>query len=41
MEQPRGENKRFEYIQASKLINAKLFADRFDENILSIIPKKF
>jgi len=40
MEQPRGENKRFEYIQASKLINAKLFADRFDENILSIIPNK-
>jgi hypothetical protein len=40
MEQSRGENKRFEYIEASKLINAKLFADRFDENILSIIPDK-
>jgi hypothetical protein len=40
MEQPRGENKRFEYIQASKLINAKLFADRFDDNILSILPNE-
>jgi hypothetical protein len=40
MEQSRGENKRFEYIERSKLINAKLFADRFDENILSIIPDK-
>lgn len=40
MKQFRGENKRFEYIEASKLINAKLFADRFDENILSIIPDK-
>jgi hypothetical protein len=38
MEQFRGENKRFDYIKTSKLINAKLFADRFDENVLSIIP---
>ena len=40
MRQFRGENKRFDYINPSKLINAKLFADRFDENVLSIIPDK-
>lgn len=34
----REENRRFEYIQPSKLINAKVFSDRFDENILSILP---
>jgi hypothetical protein len=36
----RGENARFDYINPSKLINAKIFADRFDENVLSIIPDK-
>jgi hypothetical protein len=38
MKQYRGENPRFEFIEPSKLINAKVFADRFDENVLSIIP---
>jgi hypothetical protein len=38
MEKFRGENQKFEYIEPSKLINAKVFADRFDENVLSIIP---
>lgn len=34
----RGENKKFDYINPKKLINARVFADRFDENVLSIIP---
>lgn len=34
----RNENKLFQYINPSKLTKAKLFADRFDENILSILP---
>jgi hypothetical protein len=40
MKQFRGENEKFQYIEPSKLINAKVFADRFDENVLSIIPDK-
>jgi len=38
MQEFRGENSRFEYIDPSKLTNAKLFSDRFDENVLSILP---
>jgi hypothetical protein len=38
MEKFRGENQKFQYIEPSKLTNAKVFADRFDENVLSIIP---
>lgn len=34
----RGENKKFDYINPKKLINAKVFSDRFDENVLSILP---
>ena len=36
----RNENTRFEYINPLKLTKAKLFADRFDENVLSILPNE-
>jgi hypothetical protein len=36
----RNENKRFDYIHSSKLTKARLFADRFDDNVLSILPNE-